>query len=137
MTTPVHLRALLQSGVALPPLAGIVSATAPLPRELAAEAEARWHTELREVFGFMLRLPAFRHMSAGAALHAFYGYGAAAFIPIFLIRVHQMSLVEVGAWLDFGKGGQAGTLAMAKVDPDGDFSSDYEDLAFARVRDCD
>ena len=51
VTTPVHLRALLQSGVALPPLAGIVSATAPLPRELAAEAEARWHTELREVFG--------------------------------------------------------------------------------------
>ena len=37
--------------MALPPLAGIVSATAPLPRELAAEAEARWHTELREVFG--------------------------------------------------------------------------------------
>lgn len=51
VTTPVHLRALLQSGVALPPLAGIVSATAPLPRELAAAAEARYRTEVREVFG--------------------------------------------------------------------------------------
>ena len=44
---------------------------------------------------------------------------------------------DVEAWLDFGSGERAGTLAMAKVDPDGDFSSDYEDLAFTRVRDCD
>jgi acyl-coenzyme A synthetase/AMP-(fatty) acid ligase len=51
VTTPVHLRALLQSEVALPPLAGIVSATAPLPRDLAAAAEARYGAEVREVFG--------------------------------------------------------------------------------------
>lgn len=51
VTTPVHLRALLRSGVSLPPLAGIVSATAPLARELAADAEARYGTELREMFG--------------------------------------------------------------------------------------
>ncbi len=51
VTTPVHLRALLQSGVGLPPLAGIVSATAPLPRELAAAAEARYGVEVREMFG--------------------------------------------------------------------------------------
>ena len=44
---------------------------------------------------------------------------------------------DVEPWLDFGSGEHAGTLAMAKVDPDGDFSSDYEDLAFVRVRDCD
>lgn len=51
VTTPVHLRALLESGVALPPLAGIVSATAPLAAELAARAEARFGCELRETFG--------------------------------------------------------------------------------------
>ncbi|AKC86923.1 AMP-binding protein [Pseudoxanthomonas suwonensis] len=51
VTTPVHLRALLQSEVVLPPLAGIVSATAPLPQELAAAAEARYRTEVRELFG--------------------------------------------------------------------------------------
>ncbi|MET0808989.1 MAG: AMP-binding protein [Pseudoxanthomonas sp.] len=50
-TTPVHLRALVESGVALPPLCGIVSATAPLSRELAAAAEARFACEVREVFG--------------------------------------------------------------------------------------
>ncbi len=51
VTTPVHLRALLESGVALPPLAGIVTATAPLSRELAAEAESRFRCEVRETFG--------------------------------------------------------------------------------------
>lgn len=51
VTTPVHLRALLASGVALPPLAGIVTATAPLPQALAAEAEARLRCEVRELFG--------------------------------------------------------------------------------------
>ncbi len=51
VTTPVHLRALVESAVALPPLAGIVSATAPLPADLAAAAEARFACEVREVFG--------------------------------------------------------------------------------------
>ena len=51
VTTPVHLRALVESGVALPPMAGIVSATAPLPAELAQAAEARFGCEVREVFG--------------------------------------------------------------------------------------
>jgi len=51
VTTPVHLRALVASGVALPPLAGIVSATAPLSSELALEAEARYGCEVRELFG--------------------------------------------------------------------------------------
>ncbi|MEZ0472587.1 AMP-binding protein [Luteimonas salinilitoris] len=51
VTTPVHLRALLESTVALPPLAGIVSATAPLPQALAVAAEARFGCEVREVFG--------------------------------------------------------------------------------------
>lgn len=51
VTTPVHLRALVASGIELPPLAGIVSATAPLPAELAMEAESRFGCEVRELFG--------------------------------------------------------------------------------------
>ena len=51
VTTPMHLRALLESGVSLPPLVGIVSATAPMPADLAREAEARFGCELREMFG--------------------------------------------------------------------------------------
>jgi acyl-coenzyme A synthetase/AMP-(fatty) acid ligase len=51
VTTPVHLRALLDSGHPLPRLAGIVSATAPLPLELAEAAEARFAAPVQEVFG--------------------------------------------------------------------------------------
>ncbi|MFC7302193.1 AMP-binding protein [Cognatiluteimonas weifangensis] len=56
VTTPVHLRALVQAcaadpGLRVPPLAGIVSATAPLPAALAAAAEARLGCEVRELFG--------------------------------------------------------------------------------------
>ena len=51
VTTPVHLRALLRDPVALPPLAAITSATAPLPGELAAEAERRYGAPVLELFG--------------------------------------------------------------------------------------
>jgi acyl-coenzyme A synthetase/AMP-(fatty) acid ligase len=51
VTTPVHLRALVESGMALPPVAAVVSATAPLPLELAAAAEQRFGTVVLEVFG--------------------------------------------------------------------------------------
>ncbi len=51
VTTPVHLRALVQDRAALPPLAAIVSATAPLAAELAAAAESRFGTAVIEVFG--------------------------------------------------------------------------------------
>lgn len=51
VSTPVHLRALLASDVGFPPVAGIVSATAPLSPELAASAEARFGCEVSELFG--------------------------------------------------------------------------------------
>ncbi|WHZ20319.1 MAG: acyl-CoA synthetase, AMP-(fatty) acid ligase [Rhodanobacteraceae bacterium] len=51
VTTPVHLRALLDSRQSLPTLAGIVSATAPLSRELVCEVEARFDAPVQEVFG--------------------------------------------------------------------------------------
>ncbi|HET7360047.1 MAG TPA: AMP-binding protein [Rhodanobacteraceae bacterium] len=51
VTTPVHLRALVHDEVALPPLASLVSATAPMPAELARAAEARFGAPLLEVFG--------------------------------------------------------------------------------------
>lgn len=51
VTTPVHLRALVGSGISLPPLALMLSATAPLPLALACAAEDRFQAPLREVFG--------------------------------------------------------------------------------------
>ncbi|MCA1714536.1 MAG: serine hydrolase, partial [Gammaproteobacteria bacterium] len=44
--------------------------------------------------------------------------------------------VDAEAWLSFAKADATTTLTMAKVDPEADFSYDYEDLAFTRVDDC-
>jgi acyl-coenzyme A synthetase/AMP-(fatty) acid ligase len=51
VSTPVHLRALLESAVELPPLAVVLSATAPLERALAAAFETRHATRVLELFG--------------------------------------------------------------------------------------
>jgi acyl-coenzyme A synthetase/AMP-(fatty) acid ligase len=51
ISTPVHLRALLASGIALPQTDLIVSATAPLAQQLAAETERRFNTQLLEIYG--------------------------------------------------------------------------------------
>lgn len=52
ITTPVHLRALLEEDIELPALRLIVCATAPLSPELAARAEERFSAPLHEVYGF-------------------------------------------------------------------------------------
>ncbi|HUB46176.1 MAG TPA: AMP-binding protein [Acetobacteraceae bacterium] len=51
VTTPLQLGALLRASVELPPLYRIISATAPLARELAEAAEHSWRTEVHEIFG--------------------------------------------------------------------------------------
>jgi acyl-coenzyme A synthetase/AMP-(fatty) acid ligase len=51
VTTPLQIRALLHASVQLPPVARIVSATAPLFPDMAAVAERRWGTRVFEIFG--------------------------------------------------------------------------------------
>jgi acyl-coenzyme A synthetase/AMP-(fatty) acid ligase len=51
ISTPIHLRALLASQTGLPAADLLVSATAPLPRELAREAEQRFRAPLLEIYG--------------------------------------------------------------------------------------
>jgi acyl-coenzyme A synthetase/AMP-(fatty) acid ligase len=51
ISTPVHLRALLASGVALPPVDLVLCSTAPLPQRLAAEIERRFDSRLLEIYG--------------------------------------------------------------------------------------
>jgi acyl-coenzyme A synthetase/AMP-(fatty) acid ligase len=51
VTTPFHLRALLQSDVVLPEVEAIVSATAPLDPPLARDVEQRFAARIVEVFG--------------------------------------------------------------------------------------
>jgi acyl-coenzyme A synthetase/AMP-(fatty) acid ligase len=51
VTTPFHLRALLDSDVEVPPLDRLLSATAPLSEALAREAESRLGAPLYEIYG--------------------------------------------------------------------------------------
>jgi acyl-coenzyme A synthetase/AMP-(fatty) acid ligase len=51
VSSPVHLRALLDAGLALPEIALVVSATAPLSVQLAQDIEAGCHAPLLEIYG--------------------------------------------------------------------------------------
>ncbi len=51
VSTPVHLRVLVHAGIGLPELDLVLSATAPMARQLAEECEARLGAPLFEIYG--------------------------------------------------------------------------------------
>ncbi len=51
VTTPIHVRACIEGGTALPELALLLSAAAPLAPELAAAAERRFCARVMEIYG--------------------------------------------------------------------------------------
>ncbi|CAI8909104.1 AMP-binding protein [Methylocaldum szegediense] len=51
VTTPVHIRALVEAGEKLPDIELIVSATAPLSRDWALKAETLFQTRVLEIYG--------------------------------------------------------------------------------------
>ncbi|HMH29543.1 MAG TPA: AMP-binding protein [Steroidobacteraceae bacterium] len=51
VTTPIHLRTLLSSEIEFPSLDLVMSATAPLSRELAREVEEQYQAPLLEIYG--------------------------------------------------------------------------------------
>jgi len=51
VSSPLHLRALLEADLALPEIVCVVSATAPLSAQLAQDIEARCHAPLMEIYG--------------------------------------------------------------------------------------
>lgn len=60
-----------------------------------------------------------------------------------VMQVRRQLLVEwqgpgtdAEPWLEFGDADGTKTLKLRKVDPDADFSNDFEDLDFRRVSDC-
>lgn len=122
VTTPVHLRALVESGIALPPLAGIVTATAPLSQALAAAAEQRFDCEVREVFGATeICIVAHRRTARDEAWTAYPGVrlhpqpdGTLVEAPHLPTPVALADLVELGANNTFVlRGRQADLLEIA------------------------
>jgi acyl-coenzyme A synthetase/AMP-(fatty) acid ligase len=51
VSAPIHLRAIVQAGLAMPKLASIISATAPLDSEIAHAVETCFNSRLWEIFG--------------------------------------------------------------------------------------
>jgi MFS family permease len=83
-------------------LAVVVRFTLREPRRGAFDGPQQQNVEpisWNEAFRFVTGLRSFRHMAIGAALHAFYGYGAGAFIPAFFVRSHGIATGELGTWL--------------------------------------
>ena len=64
-----------------------------------------------EVFKFLWAKRSFRHIGFAAGLHAFVGYGAGTWNAPFLIRSHEIPIIEVGFWLAIISGiGAIGTF---------------------------
>lgn len=65
-----------------------------------------------KVIKFLWARKSFRHLSFACALHAFVTYGMGNFMPLFLQRVHDMPIIDVGLYygLIAGVGGLAGTF---------------------------
>jgi len=51
VTTPTHLRTCVAADIELPSFEFILSATAPMPIEVAEQAEARWRAPVLEIYG--------------------------------------------------------------------------------------
>ena len=76
VTTPFHLKTLLDAAVETPPIALVVSATAPLSPQLAARAERQLEAPLLEIYGCTeAGQVATRRTTAGAEWRVFDGLG--------------------------------------------------------------
>ena len=82
-------------------LALLVRFTIPEPRRGLSDARADRGEQpgILETLRFLRRRPAFLHLSFGAALACFIGYGFIMWFPSFLIRSHHMKTSDVGLWL--------------------------------------
>ena len=56
---------------------------------------------LKEVWQFLSQLPSGRRISLAAACIAFAGYGLAAWIPAFFVRIHHMTPGQLGLWMSW------------------------------------
>ena len=80
-------------------IALLLRATVAEPKREVVGKSSGEGESIGEVLRFMGKLPSFRHMALGASMHALYGYGAANWVPAFLIRSHHMTKDSVGKWL--------------------------------------
>jgi len=77
-----------------------------------APVSTRQYT-IGEVWRFLTAIPAGRHVSLAAAFIAFAGYGLAAWIPAFFVRIHHMTPGTLGLWMSWitALGGAVGSFS--------------------------
>lgn len=71
----------------------------------------------REVVRFILRSAVLRHIVAAGALVSFAGYASVIWVPIYLVRIHDMGTGEVGTYLALliGVGGAIGIYVGGRI----------------------
>ena len=69
------------------------------------------------VVGFMWRNPTLRHIVIAGALVSFAGYASVIWVPIYLVRIHEMGTGEVGSYLALliGVGGAIGIYLGGRI----------------------
>jgi len=96
VTTPYHLRALLNEQATLPAVDQLLSATAPLSQDLAIEAESRFGAPLHEIYGCTeTGQLASRRTTAGAEWHT---------LPDIRLRREGQTLWAEGGHIDIPTG---------------------------------
>jgi MFS family permease len=82
------------------------------PRGMAENRKDTTPPGFFNVMKFLWERKSFRHLSFACALHAFVTYGMGNFMPLFLGRVHDMPILDVGWYYGMiaGIGGLAGTF---------------------------
>ena len=96
ITTPLHIRACVLDDVQFPPLDFILSSTAPLDAALAAQAETRFHTTVREIYGSTeTGAIATRRQAEGAVWQAFESVTVTALDEGFRVEAPYLDVPQV------------------------------------------
>ncbi len=101
-------------------IAALLYFTVQEPRRGAAEtssSEDGQAPRFRDVAGHLWRVRSTRHLTIGAALAGFIGYGFVLWMPSFLMRSHELTPTEVGLTLALMTGviGAFGTFTAGKL----------------------
>lgn len=99
------------------PLAILLWFTGPKRENMVVQESSEPQKSTREVLRFCWNSRALRYVSIGAGFYTIFGYAGAIWMPSYLIRSHDMSVMEAGIWLGFGSSssGVVGAIASGFI----------------------
>lgn len=83
------------------------------PRGMSEAKKSGETPPFKQVLTVLWSQKSFKHVALGCGLHAFVNYGLGNFFPLFLGRVHDMPIADIGTWLGLsvGLGGLIGVFS--------------------------